>query len=98
MYPTQDWMILQHCEEEKDVSLIIPETSKPIFSRTMAHKVVSIGPWKVYPAEGNVFEHNVKLGDIVIVEGLECRTFEYKSNVYMMARARDVICVVKKEK
>lgn len=92
--PTQDWMVLKHAENPKEASLIIPETAKPVFAKTMAHVVVAIGPWSEFPAEGSDWSHDVSKGDTVVIEGLDARSFEYQGEVYFMARARDVIAIV----
>lgn len=93
IYPTQDWMVLKHAENSKEASLIIPETAKPVFAKTMAHVVVAIGPWDGWVSDGEWVSHDVVLGDVVVIEGLDARSFEYQGEIYFMARARDVIAI-----
>lgn len=63
----------------------------------MAHEVVAVGPWDIFPVEGNTWNHDVHIGDIVIVEGLNARSFQYNGELYFMARARDVIAIVNRQ-
>jgi len=95
--PMQDWMIIE-AEEMDTGGLFIPDTAKGTvteLSTYNGHVVKAIGPWTVtHDDQGHEFEHGIKVGDVVIIEGLNAPAFEYKRKRYTITRARYVACVV----
>lgn len=59
----------------------------------MAFEVIDIGPWDKYPVEWGSDEayHDIKIGDRVMVEGLNFAVVDYNNKKYAVSRARNVI-------
>lgn len=96
--PTQDWMLVE--EEELDTSIVIPDTINKFeqLSQFLGHKVISMGPWKeTHDDHGHLFEHGIKVGDVVIIEGLNAPCFEYRGRKFWIVRARYVCCIINKK-
>lgn len=90
LIPTQDWMILKLVERE--TNLAIPDiallTSQQDY---MGYEVLAIGPWDaIYEYGVQIMYHQVNVGDIVVIEGLNAPVFEFDGEKYVAARARHV--------
>lgn len=87
--PTQDWMILKLVERPLTVTLI--ETPKEDYA---GFEVLAIGPWEYVPTGGGgswtYEQHNIKVGEVVVIEGLNAPVFEFEGERYYGARARNV--------
>jgi co-chaperonin GroES (HSP10) len=96
--PAQDFMIIE--EEQVDAGpILLADTARgkiTELSQYNGHVVKAIGPWGVtHDDQGHEFEHGVKVGDVVIIEGLNAPAFEYRKKRYIITRARYVACVIK---
>ena len=94
LIPQEDWMLLE--PEEPETSLAMPETMARDVTAYEAFKVIEIGPWQDYFEFGKRIPHDVKKGDIVILEGMSAPEFTYNHVKYYTARARRVVFMVQK--
>ena len=97
LVPTQDWMILEPIIN-KPSGLALPDNHDPFAMDkrpdVQAFKVLAIGPWEDYPVhdeDGDWVRHDIKIGDVVNLEGLGFAIVKHEGKALAVSRARNVI-------
>ena len=98
MNPANDWMLLTPCEKASG-TIIMPDIVDPTkdIKNFASFKIEKIGPAKVVKTMAGDIDIIAKVGDEVILEGLDVPVFHYEGRLYYAARARAVAFIVKKE-
>lgn len=91
MKPLRDWMILEKYEHTKS-ELALPDSYKDKPDDSTAYIIIDIGPG-YYDDKQNLITPDVKVGDIIILEGMAVAKFSYSGKNYLAAQARYVAFV-----